>query len=108
MKDLRFGSCLDEDWCDADLDEFLRDRCQEVPFLPGATYHFVATTAGPPLIGALVGDHLVRSKSAAGQGKSRSIPFESAHGLTLTGLNHFDLLNHPRIYAQLQDRVTKG
>lgn len=41
IKDLRFGSCADEDWCDCDPDEFLRDRCQEVPFLPGAHYYFV-------------------------------------------------------------------
>lgn len=108
VKDLRFGSCLDEDWHGADPDEFLRDRCQEVPFLTAATYHFVATTAGPPLIGVIAGDHLVRSKSAAGQGKSRSVPFEPAHGLTLTGLNHFDLLNHPRIYAKLQDWLARG
>jgi pimeloyl-ACP methyl ester carboxylesterase len=36
VKDLRFGACLDEDWRDADPDEFLRDRCQEAPFLPHA------------------------------------------------------------------------
>lgn len=108
VKDLRFGSCLDQDWCDADPDEFLRDRCREVPFLPGATYHFVASTAAPALVGAIVGDHLVRSKSAAGQGRSRSVPFEPAHGLALTGLNHFDLLNHPRIYAKLRDWVAQS
>jgi pimeloyl-ACP methyl ester carboxylesterase len=39
VKDLRFGACLDEDWLDADPDEFLRDRCHrdrchEAPFLP--------------------------------------------------------------------------
>ena len=28
VKDLRFGACLDEDWRDADPDEFLRDRCR--------------------------------------------------------------------------------
>ncbi|MBO0864011.1 MAG: alpha/beta hydrolase [Mycobacterium sp.] len=103
VKDLRFGACIDEDWRDADPDEFLRDRCQEVPFLPEATYHFVATTAGPPVVGVIVGDRLVRSKSASGLGKSRSIPFEREHGLTLTGLHHFDLLNHPVIYAKLRD-----
>ena len=37
VKDLRFGACLDEDWRDADPDEFLRDRCHEAPFLPHAT-----------------------------------------------------------------------
>ena len=36
IKDLRFGSCVEEDWCGADADEFLSDRCREVPFLPGA------------------------------------------------------------------------
>src|SRR5436309_2177677 len=33
IKDLRFGSCIEEDWCDCHPDEFLRDRCNEVPFL---------------------------------------------------------------------------
>ena len=45
IKDLRFGACVEEDWsgCE-DPDEFLRDRCQEVPFLPGAHYYFVGAT----------------------------------------------------------------
>lgn len=103
VKDLRFGACLDEDWGDADPDEFLRDRCTEVPFLPHATYHFVAATAAPPLVGRIAGDHLVRSYSAAGRGRSRRIPFDTEHGLTLSGLNHFDLLNHPLVYAKLRD-----
>jgi hypothetical protein len=34
-------------------------------------------------------------------GRSRQVPFEPAHGLTLTGLHHFDLLNHAAIYAKL-------
>jgi pimeloyl-ACP methyl ester carboxylesterase len=103
VKDLRFGACLDEDWRDADPDEFLRDRCQEVPFLPHASYHFVSSTVTPTLLGLIAGDHLVRSKSAAGLSKSRRIPFEPELGLTLTGLNHFDLLNHPLVYAKLHD-----
>ena len=107
VKDLRFGACVDEDWSEADPDEFLRDRCNEVPFLPHATHHFVAATAGPPLLGMIAGDHLVRPHSASGRGKSRSIPFDADHGLTLTGLNHFDLLNHPVVYAKLRDWLTR-
>lgn len=107
VKDLRFGACVDEDWSDADPDEFLRDRCNEVPFLPHATYHFVAATAAPPLIGMIAGDHLVRSHSAAGRGRSRRVPFDTEQGLTLTGLNHFDLLNHPAVYAKLRDWLTR-
>jgi hypothetical protein len=70
VKDLRFGACLDEDWRDADPDEFLRDRCHEAPFLPHARYNFVSSTVTPTLLGLIAGDHLVRSKSAAGLGKS--------------------------------------
>jgi pimeloyl-ACP methyl ester carboxylesterase len=107
VKDLRFGACLDEDWHDADPDEFLRDRCHEAPFLPDATYHFVAATVTPSLLGMVAGDNLVRSGSAAGLGRSRRIPFEAEHGLTLTGLNHFDLLNHPLVYAKLREWLTR-
>ena len=106
IKDLRFGACVEEDWRDCDPDEFMRDRCQEVPFLPGVGYHFVAATVAPPALGRVVGDHLVRPHSASGRGKTRRIPFEPEHGLTLTGLHHFDLLNHPHIYSKLRQWVT--
>lgn len=102
-KDLRYGALLDEDWSECDPDEFLRDRCNEVPFLPHAVYHFVATSAAPGPVGAVLGDRLVRPQSASGVGKSRRIPFDPDHGLTLTGLHHFDLLNHADIYAKLHD-----
>ncbi|MGB6765925.1 esterase/lipase family protein [Mycobacterium sp.] len=108
IKDLRFGACLDEDWRDADPDEFLRDRCHETPFLPHATYHFVASSVAPLLLGMIAGDHLVRSQSAAGRGRSRRIPFDAEHGLTLSGLNHFDLLNHPLVYAKLRDWLAQS
>jgi pimeloyl-ACP methyl ester carboxylesterase len=102
IKDLRFGALLDDDWDQADPDEFLRDRCSEVPFLPGANYHFVATSAAPTAVGAVLGDHLVRPSSASGRGRRRQLPFADEAGLTLTGLHHFDLLNHPEIYAKLR------
>ncbi|MGA5462105.1 esterase/lipase family protein [Mycobacterium sp. NPDC050041] len=101
IKDLRFGALTDTDWSDADPDEFLRDRCNEVPFLPHARYHFVATSIAPAAVGAVLGDHLVRPSSASGRGRTRRIPFEEHHGLVLTGLHHFDLLNHPRVYDKL-------
>jgi hypothetical protein len=71
-------------------------------------YHFVSSTVTPTLLGLIAGDHLVRSKSAAGLGKSRRIPFEAELGLTLTGLNHFDLLNHPLVYAKLHDWLAQS
>lgn len=106
IKDLRFGVLVDDDWREANPDEFLRDRCGEVPFLPHASYHFVATTAGPTAVGKVFGDHLVRPYSASGRGRSRRIPFLEHNGLVLTGLHHFDLLNHPEIYGRLREWVS--
>jgi hypothetical protein len=91
-----------------DPDEFLRDRCHEVPFVAGATYHFVAATADPPLVGRLIGDRLVRPHSASGRDDRRRLPFEPEYGLTITGLHHFDLLNHPLIHRKLSEWIARS
>jgi pimeloyl-ACP methyl ester carboxylesterase len=110
IKDLRFGSCAEEDWSDCDPDEFLRDRCTEVPFLPEAHYYFVGATLSPGPLGSALGDLLVRMPSASGRGsgKGRRIPFEVDNGHELEGLNHFDLLNHPAVYEQLRTWITRA
>jgi pimeloyl-ACP methyl ester carboxylesterase len=100
IKDLRFGSCVEEDWCDCDPDEFLRDRCTEVPFLDCATYYFVGATLSSRKE-SLVGDLLVQFPSASGNGKKRRIPFEVDKGMHLPRANHLQLLNHPAVYEQL-------
>ena len=66
IKDLRYGSCVEDDWRDRDPDEFLRDHCSEVPFLPGAAYYFVAASFRDGPLGSLLGDLLVRVPSASG------------------------------------------
>ena len=53
------------------------------------------------LAGRVLGDLLVRLPSASGDGRHRRIPFEIDNGHHLTGVNHFDLLNHPAVYDQL-------
>jgi pimeloyl-ACP methyl ester carboxylesterase len=100
IKDLRFGSCAEEDWCDCDPDEFMRDRCTEVPFLDCATYYFVGATLGRSP-DSPIGDLLVRFPSASGSGRRRRIPFEVDNGMHLGGANHFQLLNHPAVYDQI-------
>jgi pimeloyl-ACP methyl ester carboxylesterase len=105
IKDLRFGNCVEEDWLDHDPDEFLRDRCQEVPFLPSATYYFVGATLTrqPGGVGGLVGDMLVQYPSASGAGRRRRIAFEIDNGRHVGRLNHLQLLNHPDVYGQIRD-----
>ena len=105
IKDLRFGNCVEEDWCDCDPDEFLRDRCNEVPFLPNAAYYFIGATLtreSDSRLGSLVGDLLVQFPSASGSGPKRRLPFEIDNGRHLGGLNHFQLLNHPAVYEQIR------
>ena len=109
IKDLRYGSCVEEDWCECDADEFLRDRCREVPFLADADYYFIGASLNPGPLGIVLGDLLVRMSSASGRGNGngRRIPFEVDNGHELFGLNHFHLLNHPAVYAQLHKWITR-
>ena len=104
IKDLRFGNLVEEDWCDCDPDEFLRDRCREVPFLSNATYCFVGATLTkrPHGVGGLIGDLLVHYPSASGAGRDRRIPFEVHNARHLGGVHHLQLLNHPDVYEQIR------
>jgi len=106
IKDLRYGSCAEADWCDCDADELLTDRCQDVPFVDHAAYAFIGATlfrSERHPVGHVLGDLLVRLPSASGRGRRRTIPFEVDRGRHLGGLTHFDLLNHPQVYDQLRD-----
>jgi len=109
VKDLRYGALVDQDWRDCDPDEFLRDRCTEVPFLAHATYYFIGTTVTAERyhpLARIVGDLFVQFPSASGTGRRRRIPFELHNGHHLGGLHHFDLLNHPDVYHQIRTWLT--
>jgi pimeloyl-ACP methyl ester carboxylesterase len=104
VKDLRHGVFATDDYHD-DPDDYLAERRREVPFLPGATYCFVGATITRDRhhpLGHLIGDLLVRYPSASGSDGRRTIPFELEHGAHVGGLTHFDLLNHPTVYAHLR------
>jgi pimeloyl-ACP methyl ester carboxylesterase len=105
VKDLRYGSLVEQDWGDCDPDEFLRDRCTEVPFLPHAAYYFIGTTVTAQRdhpLARIIGDLFVQFPSASGTGRRRRIPFAADNGRHLGGLHHFDLLNHPDVYHQIR------
>jgi len=104
IKDLRYGSLIEDDWRGVDPDEFLTDRCGEVPFVATVSYYFVGVTVTRSPrhpVGWLAGDLLVQFSSASGRGRRRQIPFELDNGHHLGGLHHLDLLSHPAVYHQL-------
>ena len=83
-----------------------------VPFLKSANHYFVSATltrdAEHPL-GRLVGDLLVRRASAwSHEGRGEQLQFAIDHYSHLGGATHFDLLNHPAVYAQLRRWLTTG
>src|SRR5271166_3484936 len=106
IRDLRYGSLVDEDWRGRDPEALQAVACQEVPLLPRATHYFVSATVtrnpSHPL-GRLLGDILVLKPSATGQGRTRRIAFREEHGHHIGGTHHLALLNHPEVYDRLQD-----
>jgi hypothetical protein len=106
VKDLAYGYVVDADWQGHDQDAFWTNTGTDVPFLTTANHYFVSATlsreADAPL-GRLVGDLLVLRASAwahGGRGERLQFPVEQySH---VGGASHFDLLNHPAVYAQLR------
>jgi pimeloyl-ACP methyl ester carboxylesterase len=94
IKDLRFGSCAEED-------------LEDVPFLDCATYYFVGATLSKSKR-SVVGDLLVQFPSASGQGRKRKIPFEIDNGMHLPNATHFHLLNHPAVGDQIVSWLSAG
>jgi hypothetical protein len=106
IKDLRRGTLVEADWTDRDLDALGPAAHTHVPLHDGAR-HFVvlATLSRDPSgrLADLLGDLLVPPRSASGDtGDDDRLAFPPDHVHRLGGLHHFDLLNHPRVYAQIR------
>jgi len=107
IKDLRHGYVLADDWADCDQDSCVRDHRGDTPLLAGANHYTISATVtadpGHPL-GAVAGDLLVQSASAHGRrGAHQRIPFPVGSRRGLGGMHHFDLLNHPAVWAAIRD-----
>jgi hypothetical protein len=106
IKDLRFGDILAADWAPYDDLDGARpepDRC--APLLDGAEHFYVGATITrrhDTVAAKVLGDALVPFHSAAGEGAVRRLGLQLERGRHLAGLHHFDLLNHPRVYALLR------
>jgi len=77
---------------------------EDVPPLPHARYHLVAATLTRSQrhpVGHVVGDLLVRPRSAYGRDRARTL-FPGADVLHVGRSDHFDLLNHPEVHEALQ------
>ena len=106
IKDLRYGYLVDECWMDQDCDAYLRDTSREIPFLATARHYFIcATLTREPdaPAGRIIGDLLVLQPSAwAQESSAKRLRFPVEHYYHLGQANHFDLLNHPAIFAQMR------
>jgi pimeloyl-ACP methyl ester carboxylesterase len=105
IKDLGHGYLVEECWMDQDCDAYLRDTGKEIPFLETASHYFVCATLSRDaggLSARVVGDLLVLRPSAWSQRSGQRLQFAIEHYQHVGGANHFDLLNHPAIYAQIR------
>jgi pimeloyl-ACP methyl ester carboxylesterase len=105
IRDLRYGSLVDEDWRGRDRDALRGSACREVPLLEGVAHCFVSATVTRSQrhpLGRLLGDTLVLTPSATGKGRTRRIPFSDELGHHVGSANHFELLHHPEVYERLR------
>jgi hypothetical protein len=107
IKDLRYGDVLAADWADIDdLDAHRPEPAECSALLDGAEHYYIGATISQrhdAVAARVIGDALVPFASASGEGKARRLGLEVDRGRHLGGLHHFDLLNHPRVYAVLRD-----
>lgn len=112
VKDLRYGALLREDWGGVDPDTCGGDTAGDAHHLASAQHFCASANLGATedhLLGRLLGDVLVMASSATGSGPSaHRTPLAFDATAHFPGLNHFDLLNHPAVYARLRGWLAPG
>jgi hypothetical protein len=98
-----FGRILD--WRSRGVHDLVTGLTEDVPPLPHARYHLVSATltrSERHPVGNLVGDLLVRPRSAYGRDRRRTL-FPDADVLHVGRTDHFGLLNHPEVHRALEE-----
>jgi hypothetical protein len=98
-----FGRILD--WRSQGVHDLVAGLAEDVPPLPHARYRLVAATLTASQrhpVGDLVGDLLVRPRSAYGRDRRGRDLFPGAEVLHVGRSDHFDLLNHPEVHAAMR------
>jgi pimeloyl-ACP methyl ester carboxylesterase len=107
IKDLRFGDVAATDWAEVgDLDGPRPAPTACTPLLDSAEHFYIGATIAhrhDTVAARVVGDALVPFASASGDNRVRRLGLAVDRGRHLGGLHHFDLLNHPRVYAVLRE-----
>jgi pimeloyl-ACP methyl ester carboxylesterase len=106
IKDLRYGDVRPSDWADIrDPDAWREAPIECAPLLATAEHFYIGATLTrnvDHVVARMVGDALVTFPSASGDSPRRQLAFEVDRGRHLGGLNHFDLLNHPRVWELME------
>jgi hypothetical protein len=104
ITDLRFGNVLDEHWEGRDRFAHAPDLRTPVPLPAGVACYAIAATKGRDAAGGCLGDGLVPVDSALGRHArpELSLAFPEAHQWIARGMDHFDLLGRPEVYATIR------
>ena len=108
IRDLRFGALHPDDWRDDDPYALGADTRRTIPLLDDCRHTFItATVTRDPQhpLGWLAGDLLVRTESARGRCRERTIPVDDDCVVHVGSLTHFDLLDHPLVYDALRSAL---
>ena len=107
ITDMRFGSMVESDWKGRDRFAPTEDTRTPLPLPAGVRCYAIAATMrktfeGPGL--DLLGDGLVSVDSALGrhQNPEITLPFGQSRQRICCGINHWDLLSHPAVYAHIR------
>lgn len=108
VKDLRYGFLVDADWRDRDSGHPERVTPTPVPLPSGVRAYYAAASLGRQhgdFADRWLGDLLVPVKSAidAARKPSRRLEGGDEDGRVFFGMNHFEIMNHPQVYAALSE-----